>query len=442
MLPWLILVTTSTLYIVVVGERGAEPSQNNHYAHLAHSWLHGQLHVVGNTPPGTDDWACYDMLDHGHCPRGKYRFEHARYRWYVSFPPLPALVMIPAVAVAGPQIPDRWIWALFAGLGPTALFLLLQTMGRRGLTSRSTRENLVLTGLFAFGTVYFFTAVQGTVWFAAHVVAVPLIALYLRDSLGAKHPLRAGLWLALAFLARPTTLLLGLFFAWELIVRHSQASPASSTQARIAAWVRRAPWKRISATAATFAAPIITMGCLVMWHNWMRFDDPLEFGHSYLQIRWLDRIERWGLFNYHYLSRNLTVFLASLPWLSSHAPHITVSRHGLALWFTTPNLLWCLAPKARSATMTGLTAATLTVLAVNLLYQNTGWVQFGYRFSLDYMVPLFALLALGERKILSAPFLCAALFATAVNTFGALTFDRHHRFYDNDTTQDRFFQPH
>jgi hypothetical protein len=32
---------------------------------------------------------------------------------------------------------------------------------------------------------------------------------------------------------------------------------------------------------------------------------------------------------------------------------------------------------------------------MDLLYQNSGWVQFGYRFATDYMIVLFVLIALG-----------------------------------------------
>src|SRR4029079_9594007 len=64
-----------------------------------------------------------------------------------------------------------------------------------------------------------------------------------------------------------------------------------------------------------------------------------EVGYRYLQIRWRDRIDHWGLFNYHYLGRNLGIMLASLPWISRQFPHIVVSLHGLALWVTTPHYL-------------------------------------------------------------------------------------------------------
>jgi len=85
----------------------------------------------------------------------------------------------------------------------------LSRLSERGQSARSERENLLLTALFAFGTVYFFVAVQGTVWFAAHVVSSALLVSYALFSLDAARPVLAGATLGLAFLTRPTTALAG-----------------------------------------------------------------------------------------------------------------------------------------------------------------------------------------------------------------------------------------
>jgi drug/metabolite transporter (DMT)-like permease len=65
-----------------------------------------------------------------------------------------------------------------------------------------------------------------------------------------------------------------------------------------------------------------------------------------------------------------------------------------------------------------------------LFYQNTGYEQFGYRFSLDYTPYLILLLAVGRRP-LSRTFKVLVLAGVAVNTFGAVTFKRFHTFYSN-----------
>jgi hypothetical protein len=447
-IPAAVFVVSALVYSLMLGDRALAPSPDNHYVHLAHSFLEGELGVVGNQPPGTNDWACYDTVEHDQCPANQYSFpasQRERYRWYVSFPPLPALVMVPFVAAFGLGVPDRLIWAILAGFGPALLFVLLRHLREIGMSTRSERDDLVLSALFAFGTVYFFTAVQGTVWFAAHVVAVPLLALHVMWALGARRPVLAGLMLGLAFMTRPTTAFLVPFFLIEAM-RAARPDDAPVPVAehvwvkRVIVWIRGVKWQPVARSVAHFGAPILIIGAIAMWMNHARFEDPFEFGHTYLQIRWRPRIEKWGLFNFHYFAKNLAVFVAALPWLSATAPFVTISRHGLALWVTTPNLLLTAWPKRVTHTLVALYVATFVVLLLNLCYQNSGWVQFGYRFALDYMIPLFVLLALGGRRFGPGFYLMMA-FAIAVNTFGAATFDRSAEYYDQDSTQNVIFQP-
>lgn len=426
-LPLAIFLTCSLTYVALLGTRAGGPSENNHYVHLAASLLQGKLGVLGNTPPGTNDWAFYEG------------------RWFVSFPPFPALVIAPAVAIWGLATRDALFWAGLAGLAPALLFVLLTRLRERGDSTRSLRDDLVLTAMFAFGTVYFYVAVQGTVWFAAHVVASALLVLYLFAALDARHPALAGLCLGLLWATRPPTLLAGTLFVVEALRAHRKPEPPPIDPAfhplrQALAWVRGADLGRFVRAHVQLAIPLVGVLALQLWMNYARFDDPLCFGHEYLQIRWRGRIDRWGLFNYHYVSKNLAVFLASLPWLTDHRPYVRISLHGLALWVTSPNLLWTLWPKHVDARTVGLWLAVIPVAVLDLMYQNSGWVQFGYRFALDYMPFLIVLLALGRRRFGPGFFLCLAI-AVAINAFGAVTFDRAWQFYDDDGTQNRLFQP-
>jgi hypothetical protein len=428
-IPAAIFALCAIVYCSFSGERLLSPSPNNHYVHLAGAWLDGRLDL-GPNAPGTNDWACFDRVDRGPCPQGRYSFdgdEGSRYRWYVSFPPLPAVLLTPFVAVWGLATLDRLLWALFAGLAPAFLFIALRYLRESAKTAREPRDDFLLTALFAVGSVYFFVAVQGEVWFAAQVVASAFVCLYLFFSFDARFPALSGLMLGLAFASRPATVLLFPFFTIEA-VRAARSHPSRSPSR-----------PRLGVLLGRFAAPLSVIVLVVMWYNFARFHDPLEFGHRFLQIRWRPRIETWGLFDIHYLRRNLTVYLASLPWLYASSPFVRISRHGLALWFTTPNLLWSLFPKSVDATTAALWAAVVPTALCTLLYQNTGWVQFGYRFSLDYLPLVFALMALTGRRFGKA-FLVCAVFSIVVNTFGAVTFNRHPQFYDTDPTQEVIFK--
>jgi hypothetical protein len=425
--PVLIYVFCAAVYVATLGPRARGPSDNTHFVSLAQSYLHGQLSVLGDRPPGNNDWAQYQG------------------RWYVVFPPLPALVIMPAVAIWQEAVWDRLYWALFAGLGPALLYVLLRSLREREGSGRSAREDLALTALFAFGSAYFFCAVQGTVWFAAHVVAVPLLTLYVLFSVQARRPLLAGLMLGLACATRPSTMYLAPIFVFEaLSAARPDTAPVSgeldNIYARAWSFLRGVAWPRALRSCVWFGVPFALVIAVTLLLNYLRFGDPLEVGYRYLRIRWSARIDKWGLFNYHYFAKNLAVFLAALPWLTSVYPFVRISRHGLALWFSTPNYLWVLWPKRVRSLMVALSVGALAVAIADLCYQNSGWIQFAYRFSLDYSVALIALLALGGRRF--GPGFYALLgFAIVVNAFGAITFDRMPDFYDRDLSQQVIFQP-
>ena len=427
--PLLIYLLTTAIYLLVAGDRLLAPSPDNHFVYLAEGWLEGRLDL-GGAPPGNNDWACFDEATGERCGRRPA----ATQKHYVSFPPFPAVLALPAVAIFGTELRDRLFFGLLAGLAPALLLVLLRGLRERGESERSAREDLWLVALFAFGSVYFFSAVQGTVWFAAHVVASALICLYLIFSMNAARPALAGLMLGLALATRPSTLWLGAFFVLEA-TRVSVEGPGA--RAWLGALFQKATLRRL----ALFALPVALVGLALAAHNVARFGDPSEFGHRFLQIYWIERIEKWGLFGYHYLGRNLAVVLASLPWLESEAPYVKISRHGLALWVVSPALLYLLWPKKMPARNVALALAIALVFGLDLLYQNSGWVQFGPRFVLDWLPLGIVLLALGGRRF-GPLFRSLVVISIVVSTFGALTFDRHHAFYDDDRTQERIFQPH
>lgn len=428
------------VYLVVAGinlavaprARLLEHTSFNHFALLADAWLHGRLSLEGS-PPGyaqNNDFALYD---------GK---------WFVAFPPFPAVLIAPLVAFAGgvDNVRDGQFFIWLSGIGPAVLFLALEKLRRLGLSERSERTNAVLALLFAFGTVYFFTAVQGTVWFAAHVVGVALGALYLLFALGAERPLLAGLMVGLGYMSRSPLIFSVPFFAVEALrvsARDEDEPPSKRWLGRAFGLFKRADKKRLLVAYVWFSLPILACIALSLWNNYERFGNAFDFGYEHLKVYWQARMKKWGLFNYHFLSKNLGVVLTNLPWRTpgKNVP-FQINSHGLALWFTTPLYLWLLWPKRVRWIEVALYLTVLAVALPTLFYQNTGWVQFGYRFSNDYAVFLFALLATTARPF-GALFWLMSVWSVAVNAFGAATFDhgQFRKFYYEDRSQRVFYQP-
>jgi hypothetical protein len=395
------------IYGITAWDRFFSPSPNNHFVYLADSWLNGQLHMT-RPPPHRNDWAFY------------------KDKWYVSFPPFPALLMLPGVAILGYSFPDAAFTILIAALCPVLVFVLLNRMSQLNISKRNQKENLILTVLFGVGTVFYFSAVQGSVWYTAHMIGCALSTMYLIVSFNASRPFMAGLFLGLAGATRVPLFFLFPFFIYQ-VLRQSEVFEQGGGLLKKAVSALR--WTKGGKRLFLFSVPVIFVGVVLMIHNYLRFGELFEFGHTYLQVIWQERIQRWGLFNYHYLARNLVAMFILLPWFMREAPYIQISAHGLSLFFTTPAYFYLLWPKQKDKFSLSLWLSVLFCLIPSLLYQNTGWVQFGYRFSLDYTVLLIMLLAIGGRKF-GKLFFILLIFAILVNTFGAITFNRMEQFYN------------
>ena len=111
---------------------------------------------------------------------------------YVSFPPFPAVLMVPLVAIWGLDFNDVLFTALWAALNPVLLLLLLRDLRRRGLSRRSDVDDLWLVAMFGVGSVYYYCSVVGQVWFTALIVGVTLAIGYAWASLDAERPVLAG----------------------------------------------------------------------------------------------------------------------------------------------------------------------------------------------------------------------------------------------------------
>ncbi len=347
-------------------------------------------------------------------------------RNFVSFPPGPAVAMMPFVAVWGYDFNDVLFTVLLAALNALLLFVVLRKFRELGYFDHSNKLLLVIVAAFALGTVNYFVSVRGEVWFTALVMGVTFNLLYILFSTHLTHPLLAGVALAAGFATR-TPIAFGVaYFGLQWIFQR-------------AGWDRSGLLLRLR-QGVLFAAPILLVGILLMIYNYVRFASPGEFGHKYLLEGTRASIVDHGLFSYHFLGRNLAAALTNLPGILSDYPWVKVSGHGLAIWVTSPFLLYLLWPKREVVDrvsrehfrlpMHALLWITVACIAIpGLLYQNSGWFQFGYRFIMDYLPFLMVLLALDGRR--RGPLFYALVsLAILVNLFGAVTFIRFPQFYN------------
>ena len=428
-------VVVGTFFAVAPRFRILEHTPFNHFSLLAETWLHHRLDL-GGSPPGyaqNNDFAAY----HG--------------KWFVTFPPFPAVLLVPFLlwGKTAENVRDAQVFLWFSGIGPAALFLALEKLRRMGVSERTVATNAVLALLFAFGTVYFFTAVQGTVWFAAHVVGVGIAALYLLFALDAERPVLAGLMIGFGFLTRTPLLFAVPLFVFEAVrvslrAGTSDEVPTTWFARAVAAFVvwtssrRRQAWD----LARSRCRSLCVGGDAVAQQG--AFRSPTRVRLPVPDRRLARPHEEVGALQLP-LPRaepgRRAHGLALVRRERAHA-HGQMNEHGLALWVTTPLYLWLIWPKRCGPVVTALYVTAAAVAIPGLFYQNTGWMQFGFRFSNDYSIFLFALLAVTGRRRFGA-LQAAAAWSIAINAFGAATFDRGEfkKFYYEDPSQKVLYQP-
>jgi hypothetical protein len=390
--PFFLFVGSLAVFCIFSGNRLFHQSLYAHFVYQADAFLHGQLAMRGQ-PPNNEDWAFFNG------------------QWYCSFPPFPAILMMPFVALAGVQFNDVLFTVAFASLNVALFFLILERLRESDDSSRTTQQNILLALLFAFGTVNFYISIRGQVWFTAEVIGVTMTCLYLSAAHRVRHPVWAGIFFGCATITRPPLLFSGLFFVLELLMPDGR-------------WDFEALSKRmpeIRRTLIRFAVPVAAIGIPMALMNDARFGSFTDWGHGhFFNNRVNADIEHWGLFNYHYLERNLHAAFTRLPTWTERG--LGFDFDGMSLFVTTPLfglLLWPIVRPRLHRTL------WLTVAAVSVpgfFYQNTGWRQFGFRFSLDYTPYLLLLLAIGGRKMGNA-FWLLGFAGLAAGIWGAVAFN-------------------
>lgn len=361
-----------------------------YFNQLADAFLHGRLYLAA--PANTHDLTLYD---------GK---------WYVPFPPLPALLMLPWVAWQGVASLNTVLFAtIFGALNVMLIFLLLSALARRQWTHLSTGDNLWLTLLFALGCVHWYMATIGSVWFVAQICTVTFVALAVWLAIEGRAAWLVGLALALALAARPNVLL-----TWPLLLGIAATHLATAG--------RRPLWGALLRWSIASAIPLVVgLGALLLY-NQARFGHPLDFGYLTENVaeQLAPNLRRYGQFNLHYLPKNVWAMWLAGPQWDSERNFWQPDPEGLSLLLTTPALLYLARARRRSWLVSGGWVALALLLVPLLLYYNTGWWQFGYRFSLDFMVPVLVLLAVAADRRVAWSMRLLILAGMLVNVYGVL----------------------
>ena len=331
-----------------------------YFNYLAEAFLHGQLHLRW-LPPETVDLVFYGG------------------RVYLYWPPFPALLVAPLVALFGLGVSDVVYTAVIAAVSVALVARLLAALDEAGIAPLDAGRRGLLVATCAFGSVLLIVAHEAGAWATSQVVgwtclaAASVAALTCPDRRGY---LLTGLALACATATRLGLLCGGLWLAYYLLRRD-----------------RCRPWRWWLSAAALGLAPVVVALLLLSWYNAARFGDPRELGLPWHNMSDFFRAdyERHGMFSPHYLPINLYYHFL--------APPFTALQRGMGGGFFWMTPVFLAAPHAAWVERRqGLVRAL--VLSCALLYVPIGLVMgvgylYGSRYLLDLFAPLLVLAALG-----------------------------------------------
>ena len=239
----------------------------------------------------------------------------------------------------------------------------------------------------AFGSLLFYVSVVGDMYYLAHAESFLALTVFLLEWTGRRRPVVLGAMLAVSFLARPTTLIAAAPFGVVLL------------------WRQRHELRAASRSALAFGLPIAGSIAVYCWFNWVRFGSLLESGYAISYISQPSLVDRraMGLFSIRQVPENLRLAFLALPGTMDNFPFFVPSRWGMSMLLVSPALLTSAWAGFRDRTAQLLWIAAALVAVPVFLYYGGGFVQYGFRYSLDFTPFLVALMAIGSRRWVGWP---------------------------------------
>ena len=365
----------------LTGEGGATPYNN--FVRLADAFLKGRLHFVTDV-----SWLELVPLE------GKH---------YVVPPPLPAILILPVVAIRGLSTNQTLISIFFGSINVSLAYVVAKTLTQnRGVQIWST-------AMFGFGTIHWWVATAGGVWTFSQTISVTFLFIAILLTLNKNHPFLIGLSLGASYWTRLTTILSLPFF---LIYTHDRWYKPFNIHNIL---------NRINIRFLFFLGLGIAIFIFLnAIYNYARFETPFDISYylipGILEEPWYQK----GIFDISYIPRHLKVIFWGLPKLIDEYPYIVPSWNGMAIWITTPAFIYAFRAGIRNKLSVGCWLSIILIALVNFSHGTWGFSQFGYRFAVDFYPFLFLLTVKGIGDNIKWHHKILIILGIIVNLWGVL----------------------
>lgn len=326
-------------------------------------------------------------------------------KYYWPQGPFPSLILIPFQLILGPQFDQTLMQPILVLILSALLFKLARNKGF------NIKDSLILTYAFLFASVVIGIITEPCYSFFAHVVTMTLLSTLLLEYEGRKRWLVLGITEAVLIATRPTAgiiilpILVSLLFS-KVTVREKLS------------------------TLSYFFAPVIFSIISLLWFNYARFQNVLNNGYVDNSVgEYLNSLRVLGVFSpIHFISNFYYYFLISIQPVVKYStnltfPFFTYNPVGLSFFIVAPFFLYSIKTLkyANNKLMIYWTGILITLLIL-LCYYNPGWVQYGPRFTSDFMPILYVLTLYSlKNKQLNQKEVLIIISSSLVNSYLLLT---------------------
>jgi len=361
---------------------------------LAYAFLHGKLYLIN--PPDTGALTFFQ----GH--------------WYVPVPPFPAILMLPFIAIWGIQAFNTTTFSLtLAATSAVIVYLILHQLIHSGWVKLSHSGAIWLTALFSFGTMYWFLSIDSRLWYVSQVVTVLFSGLAFLSALKKWSAWITGICMAAAVMCRPNVSVLWL--ALVGITIQLTLNPQEKTN-----------WKYILKWGVQSAIPVVIGVGLLLVYNYLRYGNLFDFEYGNINgaVWILKNVQNYGVFSTHFFASNLTSMFLAPPPLSAECGYYLTRNWGMSMVVTTPAIIYIFRRFKMSWWTLGCWSSILLSIILLSLYSNNGSQQYGYRYMLDFTIPMIMLIACNAGERISAPLKTLIIASIFINYYGTLSWFR------------------
>jgi hypothetical protein len=326
------------------------PTPYNYFTWLADAFLHGRLGLTKTT---------------------RYLGEliPVNGKLYVIYPPMPAILLMPFVAIWGPAFNQTLGSVFFASVNVSLFYLLVRRL------TRNVEIQIWMTLLFGFSTIHWYIASVGSAWYFAHIVSFLFLILAIYETFTRRRPFWIGLLIGASYWSRLTTILSLPFF----IIMLSDMWLIKSEENLILRRVNLKPLVQLGLGVGIFVLLDFT-------YNFLRFHTPFDVAYFMSGIDtpshepWLNK----GPFSLSYIRYHLSIILAKPPVFIKEPPYVVPSLAGMSIWITTPAFIYALFAGIRNRVALACWSGIIPIALVLFTKNGTGWTQFGYRYAMDF----------------------------------------------------------